>query len=485
MSEMVVKKLIVRIISIVCFIQASGQNPQFKIKTIEETISVDKFSKYFYSSFDLEKPSEITLLSNIPITKIEISPKIKQIPFNLIDDKTLHITLSESGQSLVRINDSIKIFLFAEKSIKPSDDQLVNILTKYNIDPTGSTNETIKIQQALNEISGSDKILYFPPGIYKSGQLYPKSNSKIRFARGATLISDTTSIKPYFPTDYVETRRFIYLNEVENVEITGSGIIEGNGNSLRKKFGDDARVRLILAVKSKNIRIEGLILKDPGSWNTQIIQCNGVILRNLKLLNDIDLSNTDGFDPDASSNVLIENCFAYCGDDNVAVKVTGKKGLGADVDNVIVRGCVFLTKKSALKVGTETRSESMKNITFENNDIIECDRGMALYVYDGAVLDSITFINNRFERNHPDGQKKAIHFEVDKRNPDSKLGSIKYVLIKDCTFYKAFPNKSVIEYNGDTIGINVTIQNLTIANNKVNSLDSAGINTINSKIDFK
>lgn len=480
-----IKKLIVQIITIVCFIQASGQNPQFKIKTIEETISVDKFSKYYYSSFDLEKPSEFTLLSNIPMTKIEISPKIKRIPFNLVDNKTLNIRLSESGQFLVRINDTIKIFLFAEKTIKTRDDQLVNLVTKYNVDPSGIKNETVKIQQALNEISGSNKTLYFPPGIYKSGQLFPKSNSKIRFARGATLISDTTSIKPYFPTDYVENRRFIYLYEVENLEITGLGIIDGNGNFLRRKFGDDARVRLILAVKSKNIRIEGLILKDPGSWNTQIIQCNGVTLRNLKLLNDIDLSNTDGFDPDASSNVLIENCFAYCGDDNVAIKVTGKTGLGADVDNVIVRGCVFLTKKSALKVGTETRSESMKNITFENNDIIESDRGMALYVSDGAVLDSIAFINNRFERNHPDAQKKAIHFEVDKRNSDSKLGSIKHTLIKDCTFYNAFPNKSVIEYNGDTIGINVTIQNLTIGDNKVNSLESARINAINATVDFK
>lgn len=480
-----IKRLIVQVISIMFYIQASGQNPQFKLYTIEGIIPIDKFSKYYYSSIDLEKPSDFTLLSNIPITKIEISPKIKQIPFSLIDSKTLQITLSESGQLLVRINDSIKIFLFAEKSIKNSDDQLVNLITKYHVDPSGDINVTSKIQQALNEISGSDKILYFPPGIYKSGQLYPKSNSKIMFARGATLISDTTSVKPYFPTDYVENRRFIYFNEVENIEITGSGIIDGNGNTLRKKFGDDARVRLILAVKSKNIRIEGLILKDPGSWNTQIIQCNDVILRNLKLLNDIDLSNTDGFDPDASSNVLIENCFAYCGDDNVAVKVTGKNGLGADVDNVTVRGCVFLTKKSALKVGTETRSESMKNITFENNDIIECDRGMALYVNDGAVLDSIAFINNRFDRNHPDAQKKAIHFEVDKRNPDSKLGIIKHVLIKDCTFNKAFPNKSVIDYNGDTIGINVTIQNLTIDNNKVNTLESARINAINAIVDFK
>lgn len=462
----------------------SAQEPHFELKTAKVALSINKFSKYFYSSFDFVKPTTVTLISNLPISRIEISPKHDQIPFKIIDSKTLHIRLSEPGQFLVRINDSLKFFLFAEKPLEAASDQFINIVTKYIIDSTGNTNETTKIQQALNDISGSDKILYFPPGIYKTGQLYPKSNSKIRFARGAALITDTISIKPFFPTDYVENRRFIYINEVENVEISGHGIIDGNGQYLRTKFGDDARVRLILAVKSKNIRIEGLILKDPGSWNTQLIQCNGVILKNLKLLNDIDLSNTDGFDPDASSNILIENCFAYCGDDNVAVKVTGKKGLISNVDGVTVRGCVFLTKKSALKVGTETRSETMKNITFEDNDIIECDRGMALYVNDGAILDSISFINNRFERNHPDAQKKAIHFEVDKRNPESKLGLIKRVLIKDCIFYNTFPNKSVIEYNGDKIGINVTIQNLIIDDIKVESLESARINVSKAVVTF-
>lgn len=479
------RKSLILIIGLICFVQTSGQIPQFGIKTPGKTLSVDRFSKYYYSSFDLEKASQLTLSSDIPVSNIEISPLKDQIPFTQVDDKTLKFTISEPGQYLIRINDSVKIFLFAEKPLKSIDDQYVNIVTKYNIDPTGNTNETIRIQQALNEISGSGKILYFPPGIYKSGQLYPKSNSRIFFGRGAVLNSDTSSVKPYFPADYVENRRFIYLNEVENVEITGQGIINGNGSYLRKRFGDDARVRLILAVKSTNIRIEGLILKDPGSWNTQVIRCNGVILRNLKLLNDTDLSNTDGFDPDASANVLIENCFACCGDDNVAVKVTGKKDLAANVSNITVTGCVFLTKKSALKIGTETRSDSMKNITFANNDIIESDRGMAIYVNDGAILDSIAFINNRFERNHPDAQKKAIHFEVDKRNPDSKLGIIKHVLIKDCSFLKAFPNKSVIEFHGATAGINVTIDNLTINGQKVETPESAGINAVNATVSFR
>jgi len=482
---MTTKRVIILIISLVWAIQTIGQKPHFEILKDEKKLFIYSFSKYYYSSFDIEQPSNFKLLSNTTISKVEISPLNDKIPFSQPDTRSLNFAISEPGQYMIRINDSIKVFLFAEKPLIPIDNNVVNVVTKYNIDTTGKINETLKIQKALNEISGSGKILYFPRGRYKAGQIFPRSNSRIRFDKGAVLNADTSSVNQYFPTDDIENRRFIYLNGVENIEITGQGIINGNGAYLRSRYGDDARVRLILAVNSKNILIEGLVLKDPGSWNTQVIKCNGVILRNLKLLNDIDLPNTDGFDPDASTNVLIENCFAYCGDDNVAVKVTGKKGLAANVDNVIVRGCVFLTKKSALKVGTETRSDFMKNIAFINNDILECDRGMALYVNDGATLDSISFINNRFERNHPDAQKKAIHFEVDKRNQDSKLGLIKNVFIKDCTFLKPFPNKSVIEYNGATTGITVIIENLVINGQKVETLESARINSIKSIVNFK
>jgi hypothetical protein len=477
--------LLVLIIGLMTFICALGQEPEFKIMTPQGILASEKFSKYYYCSFDLEKPSTITITSNIPISKTEISPLHDHLPFDLIDGRTLKIKISVPGQILVRINDTIKVFLFAEAPVKTDKDLLVNILTRYNVDHTGNINETGKIQKALDEIAGSGKILFFPPGIYKSGQLYPRSNSTIMLARGAVLTADTASVRSFFPSDNVENRRFIYLNGVENVEIKGPGTISGNGRYLRTRFGDDARIRLILAVKSKNIKIEGLILKDPGSWNTQVIRCNGMILRNLKLLNDVDLSNTDGFDPDASCNVLIEDCFACCGDDNVAVKVTGKNDLATNVDNVTVRGCVFLTKKSALKVGTETRSDYMKNITFEDNDILECDRGMALYVNDGAILDSISYINNRFERNYPDAQKKAIHFEVDRRNPESRLGAIRHVLIKDCRFCTAFPKKSVIQYNGDSTGINVTIRNLVIGENMVQSVESAGIIAKKAVVSFK
>ena len=148
------------------------------------------------------------------------------------------------------------------------------------------------------------------------------------------------------------------------------------------------------------------------------------------MINDRSVANTDGFDPDASKNVLIDHCFAYCSDDNIAIKTTNNGGLLQNCESITVSNCVFLTKKSSLKVGTETKGAIMQNILFQNNHVVEADRGMALYCSDGALFQDIRFIGNYFEKGFADSQKKAIHFQIKNR---SGAGQIRNVLIKDCS----------------------------------------------------
>jgi len=481
-----VRRLILIICILAIFLASAGQKTaNFVLQTSSGNIEVTKFKTYYYASFDLAKPETLTLISEKALNTIEISPKSYGIAFQKEGNK-IRFRMEKPGYILVRINETEKVFLFAEKPEEiPDAKNIVNLVEKYLVDNSGKVTQTEKIQRALNEISGTGKTLYFPKGIYQSGQLQIKSNSNIYLARGAVLKTDTSSIELYRSTDEVSNIRFISMYGVENVKLSGYGTIDGNGRILRTKFGDDARMRLLMAIKSKNIRIEGLQFKDPGSWNTQVLLCEDVTIRNVKLLNDVELGNTDGFDPDATRRMLIENCFAYCGDDNVAIKTTANSGLVGNVDQITVRNCVFLTKKSSLKVGTETRGQEMKNILFENNDVIESDRGIALYVSDGATLSNITYRNNRFERNHPDQQKKAIHVVVSKRNEDSKLGEIKDLLLQDCTFENSFPKKSLVKYEGDGIGIRMTIDNLKIAGKRVNSPEEANIETDHTQIIFK
>ena len=82
------------------------------------------------------------------------------------------------------------------------------------------------------------------------------------------------------------------------------------------------------------------------------------------------LGSLDGWDPDSSKNILIENSFGWAGDDAVAVKCTGKLNdqfMVRNAENITVRGNVFLTKKSGLKIGTETFCSQMQNIVFVVN----------------------------------------------------------------------------------------------------------------------
>ena len=443
------------------------------------------FKHYYYALVELTEAAEVSLTSGTAISTYEISPLHRKIQ-SVREGNTIRFRLDKPGYIMVRINETERIFLFVEKPEVIPDSNTVSIST-FGVANDGTINITEQIQKAINQTAADKQTLLFPPGTYKCGQLILPSNAHIHVSRGAVLLADDSSanLYRYRGTGGLTAGSFICIPNASNVKITGLGAINGNGASLRKQFDDNGRGRAVLAVNCTNLVINGVMLQDPGSWNTQILMCKDVEIRNVKLLNDIELSNTDGFDPDSTQNMLIADCFAYCGDDNVAVKTTNSGNYLADLDGITVKGCVFLTKKSALKVGTESRAENMKNILFEDNDVLESDRGMSLYVSDGAHYDNIRFVNNRFERNHPDAKQMGMNFTINKRNPNSKLGKMTSILVKDCQFYGAFPRKSEIKFPGSGVGIEVTIDNLTIGGQKVTSAEQAGIVPENATVIFR
>lgn len=443
---------------------------------------VEPFKHYHYVSCTPDGAADFTVTFPGPVASAEISPLSRGIA-PAVEGCTVRFRLPEAGQYLVRLNDTAKLFIFAEK---PAQKVMgTSIMTYKGIDNTGTTNVTAAVQRAVDECAKKGRTLIFPAGEYLCSQLRLPSHAHLHLERGAVIRADASSAAAFESNDDVKTRRFIYIKDAKRVRITGLGAIDGNGRALREKFGDKARMRLLLAVNSSDLHFEGVMFRDPGSWNTQILLCRDVVIRNIKLMNDTELSNTDGFDPDASRNLLIENCFAYCSDDNVAVKTTGYSGYLGDAENITVRGCVFLTKKSSLKVGTETRGTRMSGITFEDNDVLESDRGMALYVSDGTALSGVLYRNNRFERNHPDSKRMMFQFSVNARRKDSPVGSIRGVEIRDCSFRVPFPKAPEIKCpaRGDIEGI--VFENLTVGGEKILAPEQIGLKCINAEAVFK
>lgn len=437
--------------------EGAPKSELFETTVNGEKVFTEKFKDISYVRFSHTKSVNVRVKSKEDIVSYRISPE-KNTVSPKVNGKSLEFSIEKPGYYVVTINNKEKLFVLSDK---PTQDKLnrstdfIDVKT-YNVDFTGKTVVTDKLQKAIDDAISKNKTLVFSPGIYKTGTLKIGSNARIYIADGAMIKgsekrndyptdagrkeSDHINDKANY-TDNGETMTFsrlILIDNAKNVKIWGEGVIDGTGSVVRAQ-GRPAN--LIRIRNSKDIEIKGLVLRDPACWNTHILKSENVVIRNIKMLNDPEVPNTDGFDPDASKNVLIEDCFAYCSDDNVAIKTTNNGGLLQDCENIKVNDCVFLTRKSALKVGTETKGKNMKNIVFSNNYVVEADRGLALYCNDGATFENIQFINNYIERNYPDSRRRAIHFQIRNR---SGAGVIKNILIKDCTIGEGFVKGSEI-----------------------------------------
>mgnify|MGYP000436250242 CR=1 FL=1 len=424
-------------------------------------VFVQKFKDIHYAHFAIpemqskDRQIDITIEVTEPIRKYSISPESYQTPAGVCDNH-LHILIRQPRKLVIQINDYPRLFIFADaiEDDRPAPDNpnVINIMDFVGtqrgvrpVDNTGTTLITEKIQKAIRS-TPSGGTLYFPPGVYLTGTIRLKSNMTLYLAAGA-LLQGSPDVNDY-PLDEgrieagthgdMTYSRLILIDNAQNVTITGAGTIDGNGKIIRAA-GRNAN--LIRIRNCQNILIENVILRDPAAWNTHILHSKNVTIKNVKIINDRTVGNTDGINPDSSSNVLIENNFAYCGDDSIAIKTTGNSDLLADVNNITVAANILLTRKSALKIGTETLANHIQNVTFIDNDIIECDRGMTIYCKDGAIITNIRYINNRFESCFLNNRQRMLDFYIKKR---AGLGQIRNILIKDCRFKTFFPQSSTI-----------------------------------------
>ena len=379
-------------------------------------------------------PFDLVIPGLDPVSQVDVSPHSKGVQVRFRNGRA-RLRIESRGYYVVKTDGERRIFVFAEE--RPVSPVGLNVQKSGGIVADGTTNITTALQKLINDSPGTE--LVFPRGEYLVSGLRIPSGSRLFLEEGAVIKADPREILFY---EDEGTHAFIEIANAQGVSIRGAGVIDGNARGL---YASAEKRRNILVVNSSDVLVEGIISRDPARWNTHILWSRDVTIRGVKLLNDRSIKNTDGFDPDCSENVLIENCFAHCSDDCVAVKTTDRYGVARNLTGVTVRGCVFDTKKSALKVGTETLAESMSGILFEDNDIIECDRGMSLYVLDGTSIHDVIYRNNRFERNYPDNIQAPYHFYVKKRNENSQLGSIYDVTLQDCIFEQSFPNAPLQE----------------------------------------
>jgi hypothetical protein len=439
---------------------------RFRLDVDGQAVFVHKYKDFHYAHFPVAGAgvSAATVTARRVFESMELSPRSAAI--RGVTDRealTFRFGLPQAGHWVVTMDGRERLFIFAEAPAG-SPAGAISVLD-HGADPGGQALSTGAIQAAIDQAPPGATVV-LPPGHYRSGSLFVRSGVTLQLEAGALLQAsgDPAHFEPL-------QNAFIVVENAANVTLQGRGTIDGSGAYLRHLTGKSGR---LLAIRdSKRVLVADLILRNPRAWHTHIIRSEHVTVRNVKVLTDRDVFNTDGINPDSSRHVLVENSFFYCGDDAVAVKSTDRQGRFEDVYDITVRNNIMLTKKSALKVGTETHAAEMRDIRFINNQVIESDRGMALYARDGTHMHNIRFVGNRFERPYPDYQQRLIDFRITERHGRSRISD---VLIKDNIADERWAQASLIRGLAGDAGISgVVFENLVYAGRQCRSPQELGL----------
>jgi polygalacturonase len=278
-----------------------------------------------------------------------------------------------------------------------------------------------------------------PAGVWLTGPIKLESNINLHVERGAVILfSKNRNDFPLIPYPSPTSRNFSCANPIsgyklENVAITGDGIIDGSGEVWRPmkkekytanqwkhtitsggvvsedgkmwwpsqqamqgaeqikafmKSGKDATIEEVTAVKdylrpnmvvfyrSKKVLLDGPTFQNSPKFNINPVQCEDVVIRNITVMNDWNAQNGDGIDIGSCHNVVVSHCMVDVGDDAICLKpstIDKGKNWTAACENILITDCVVYHGHGGFVVGSETyggtRNVMVRNCTFIGTDV--------------------------------------------------------------------------------------------------------------------
>jgi polygalacturonase len=313
----------------------------------------------------------------------------------------------------------------------------------YNVLKYGAKNDsskvaTVAIRRAIEAASKQGGgTVFFPAGKYLTGPIHLKSNITILIDAGAILyFSD--NFDDYLPmvpsrwegTDVINFSPLFYAYQVENITITGRGTIDGNGkkwwdfhhklydkNMSRSKWQEEfarnnkdvirpdepamidrgfLRPPFIQPMYCKNVRIEGITIRNSPFWAVNPEFCENVTITGVTISNPKS-PNTDGINPESCRYVHISDCHISVGDDCITIK-SGKDRAGRKMatpaENYTITNCTMLSGHGGVVIGSEM-SGGVKKITISNCVFDGTDRGIRIKTARGrgGVVEDIRVSN--------------------------------------------------------------------------------------------
>lgn len=259
----------------------------------------------------------------------------------------------------------------------------------------GTTNNAAAIQAAIDRChqDGGGTVLV-PSGQFMTGTIWLKSNVELHLAHGAVLLAsgnmqDYNTLDAYpqnfsYPDEEWVGKHLIIALSCENVAITGSGIIDGNGHlfydrpqkhwrflwpdglALSKDKQTLRPGQLICFVECNHIRVQDIRIQNATCWCCFFHGCDYVQVRGLRISNNSTYANTDGIDIDCCRFVTVSDCIIDTGDDAIAIRGNAKPLHKQDLPcaYITVTNCVLGSSSSAFRIGVG--DQKIEHITLSN-----------------------------------------------------------------------------------------------------------------------
>jgi hypothetical protein len=320
------------------------------VTKIEDT-STASFASF--ASFDMDGTVKVTVTCNKPVTGAKLLPTASGVTPEFLGN-TVTFTVTKPSQLTLEVNGNWvnSLHLFAN----PMETDIPN--------------------------PNDPNVIYFGPGIHQlHNNIEVTSGKTLYIAAGAVIYGHYGEFGPE------RGGAPIFYLHGSNITLRGRGIIDGSLCPYHS--------RSILLVNGTNIRIEGIILRDPSGWTMPVRKSDHVTISNVKVFGW--RGNSDGMDICNSRDVEIDDCFLRTFDDLIVLKTD--KGQG-ELRNVTVRRCVLWNELAhALSLGAELR-EPLTNVLFSDCDVIR-DRGrewlLRVYNCDSAPVKNVVFDHIRIE----------------------------------------------------------------------------------------
>lgn len=323
-------------------------------------------------------------------------------------------------------------------------------ITDFGASPAATAAQNRQsIQYAINTAAAAGGgTVFIPAGRFVTANLRLFSNIRVELSPGAILAGSscfadyTCSSTPYpsvnmmgIPSAAEATRwcALLYAEDAEQIEICGSGTLEGTGMSYPDPADPLLRRPMLLFFEScTHVRVSGVTLKNPSMYAFLASRSRNIMLDQLQVYST-KTENGDGLDFNGCSDVIIRSCFIESGDDAISLKTTYQDW---PCRNILISNCILRAVWSGFRMGTESTSD-MRDILLSNCFFDGCSDGAKIQDCAAGVYENIRITNVTMRDVHRPVFMTVNSFRLSKYDPSIRpaMGGIRDVVIDGLTAY--------------------------------------------------